>query len=113
MESKNSRLNIGLWKRIAVFIAILLVVDLLLILQVHMRFGDLLFIEGMLIFGAGAWIASGAMNLRRESWQTLTASPEGHKEFLEAERSKQVSDGIILMIVGAVIMSLAIASSLV
>lgn len=73
-----------------------------------MRYADLLFMEGILVFATGAYIASGIANLRRETYGTIIGDPEGHKEFLEKERSKQVADGIVLMTVGATIIALSI-----
>jgi hypothetical protein len=86
----------------------LCIVAIFLATYAHVRYGDLLFIEGIVTFAAGAYVASGVANLRRESWVTLTASPEGHREFLGEQRSKQVSDGIIIMIVGAIIIAISI-----
>jgi hypothetical protein len=77
-------------------------------LFLRIRFEDLMFMEGVLVFAAGAYVASGMANPRRENWKTLTADPEGYKEFLEDQRPKQLSDGIILMIIGATIIVLSL-----
>jgi uncharacterized membrane protein len=79
----------------------------------HIRYGDLLFIEGVVVFAAGAYVAAGVANIRRESPSSLTASPEGHREFLEEQRSKQVADGVLLMIIGAIVIALSIVFFLV
>ena len=64
---------------------------------------NLLFFEGIIIFGLGALVASGSSVQRMESWQSLYASPSGHMEYLIQERRKQFSFGTILMIIGAVL----------
>jgi hypothetical protein len=108
MEGENSSLNLGLWKKIAAVILVLCVVDVFLALYARIRFGDLLFVEGIMVFAAGAYVAAGAANIKRETPVSLMASPEGHREFLEEQRSKQVADGVLLMIVGAIIIAASI-----
>jgi len=107
MNTENSRFNLGSWKKIGAFMLILFTVDVFLALYAHIRYGDLLFIEGTVIFAIGAYVASGVANLRRESYATLTGSPEGHKEYLEEQRSRQVSDGVLIMIIGAIIIAIS------
>jgi hypothetical protein len=70
---------------------------------------NLLFIEGAIILGVGAWIASGASTLRTEKFSSLYARPEGHAEYLRQSRKKQFSFGIVLIIIGAALMGLSIA----
>lgn len=111
MGSENSSFNFGFWKKIAVFVLILCVVDLFLTSYWRMRYGDLLFIEGALVFAAGAYVAAGVANMLRERPATLMASPEGHREYLEEQRSKQVRDGVLLMIVGTIIIAISIMVS--
>jgi hypothetical protein len=108
MDVENSGVYFEFWKKIGAFMLILCIVDVFLAMYVRMRYGDLLFIEGIVVFAAGAYVASGAANLRRESYATLTASPEGHREYLEEQRSRQVSDGILLMVIGAIIIAVSI-----
>jgi hypothetical protein len=111
MESESSSFNIGLWKKIALIILILCVVDVFLASYWRVRYGDLLFIEGVVVFAAGAYVAAGVANMRRESQSSLTASPEGHREFLEEQRSKQIADGVLLMIIGAIVIAVSIVFS--
>jgi hypothetical protein len=80
-------------------------------LYLHIRWGDLLFVEGAVIFAASAYIALGTANLKRESYASLAASPEGHREYLEEQRSKQSSEGIIIMVVGVAIIAVSIIGS--
>jgi hypothetical protein len=108
MEGENSSLDLGLWKKIGAVILVLCVVDVFLASYVRIRYGDLLFVEGIMVFAAGAYVAVGLANIKREGLASLTASPEGHKEFLEEQRSKQVADGVLLMIVGAIIIAASI-----
>jgi hypothetical protein len=108
MDTQNSGYNLELWKKIGVFILILCIVDVFLALYAPMRYGDLLFVEGIVIFALGAYVASGAANLRREGPATLISSPEGHKEYLEEQRSRQVSDGILIMVIGTIIIAVSI-----
>jgi hypothetical protein len=103
---------VGFWGKVALFLLLLSAVDFFVALFLHVRFTDLMFMEGILIFAFGAVIASGIGNLRRERWTTLKADPQGHTEYLEDQRSKEDRDGIILMIVGAVIIGLSIAAAL-
>jgi hypothetical protein len=109
MESESSGFDFGLGKKIALIVLILCVVDVFLASYWRIRYGDLLFIEGVVVFAAGAYVAAGVANIRRETPSSLTASPEGHKEYLEEQRSKQVADGVLLMIIGAVIIAMSIA----
>jgi hypothetical protein len=108
MDAENSSLNLELWKKIGLLMLILCIVDVFLAMYSRMRYGDLLFVEGIVVFAAGAYTASGAANLRRESYATLAGSPTGHKEYLEEQRSRQVSDGILIMIIGAIIIAISV-----
>jgi hypothetical protein len=113
---KNLRVRVGsivgFWVKFALFLLLLSAVDFFAALFLHVRFTDLMFMEGILIFAGGARIASGMGNLRRETWRTLEADPEGHTEYLEEQRLKEDRDGIMLMIVGAIIIGLSIAAGL-
>jgi hypothetical protein len=113
MESKSSSFNFGLGKKIALIVLILCVVDVFVARYFRIRYGDLLFVEGVVVFATGAYVAAGVANIRRESPASLTASPEGHREFLEEQRSKQVADGVLLMIIGAIVIALSIVFFLV
>jgi hypothetical protein len=108
MGSGNSGFNFDLWKKIGLFLLLLFVADVFLASFWHIRYGDLLFVEGIFVFAAGAYIAAGVANIRRETQATLIASPEGHKEYVEEQRSKQVSDGILLMIIGAIVIAASV-----
>jgi len=69
---------------------------------------DLLFIEGALMFGAGALVASGASVLKIERWQSLYASPGGHIKYLREQRRKQFLSGMAMLIIGVVLICLSI-----
>jgi hypothetical protein len=105
MHAENSGLALDFWKKIGALILILCLVDVFLAVHMCVHYGDLLFVEGVVVFAAGAYVAAGVANLRRESYATLTGSPEGYREYLEEQRSRQVSDGILLMVIGAIINS--------
>jgi hypothetical protein len=107
MKAKLTEGLIRVWKKVAAVILIFCATNALLAWLLKMRYADLLFMEGILVFAAGAYIASGVANLRRETYGTMIGDPEGHKEFIEKERSKQVADGILLMTVGATIVVLS------
>lgn len=117
MESESENSSFGFWKKIAVVFLALFVADALLAWRLQIRYGDLLFFEGLIVFGAGAFATSEVANLRRETigtiYGTMTGDPEGQKEFLEEERRKEVSSGILLMIIGAIIIALSIISTLI
>jgi hypothetical protein len=100
------------WETVVLLLLLLSIVDLLVAVSLHVRFTDLAFMEGILVFGSGAVIASGVGNMRRERWTTLSGDPQGHTEYLEDQRSKEDRDGIILMIIGAIIVALSIAANL-
>jgi hypothetical protein len=63
----------------AVILVALLLADAFLAWYLQMRYGDLLFIEGMFVFAAGAYVAAGTGNLRRETVGTMMTDPEGQK----------------------------------
>ena len=117
MESEDENFSFGFWKKIVVVFLILLPADAFFAWRLQIRYGDLLFFEGLIVFGAGAFAASGVANLRRETigtiYGTMTGNPEGQKEFLEEERRKEWSSGIKFMIVGAIIIAVSIINTLV
>jgi hypothetical protein len=117
MESEDENFSFGFWKKIVVVFLILLPADAFFAWRLQIRYGDLLFFEGLIVFGAGAFAASGVANLRRETigtiYGTMTGNPEGQKEFLEEERRKEWSSGIKFMIVGAIITAVSIINTLV
>ncbi len=102
MDKKGFHFNFALWMKFAVLIIGLCVADFFIASYVGLRFGDLFFIEGALVFVAGVGIAGGGGNLRRERPSTLMGSPTGHTEFLEEQRKKQISEGIIVAAVGGI-----------
>lgn len=102
----------GFWKNVGLFLLLLCIVDLSVALFLRIRFADLLFMEGILVFAVGAYVASGMSNPRRENWKTLSTDSEGYREFLEDQRPKQLSDGVILMIIGAIMIGLSLAIGL-
>jgi len=76
------------------------------------RFVDVLFPEGLLIFAVGAYVAAGMGNPRSVDIRTTTADPEYYREYLEDQRPKQVSGGVILMLIGAILMILSVVIGL-
>lgn len=74
---------------------------------------DLLFIEGAVIFAIGALVASGVSVFRIETPSSLYASPGGHARYLRESRKKQFKFGIILIIIGAALMGISIATFLI
>lgn len=90
----------------------LCILGLVLAVYLHMRFVDVLFLEGLLLFVFGAYIASGMGNPRSADIRTTTADPEFYREWLEDQRSKQITEGTILMIIGAILMILAVVIGL-
>jgi hypothetical protein len=117
MEGEDEKFSFGFWKKIVLLFLVLLPLDAFFAWRLQIRYGDLLFAEGLIVFGAGAFAASGIANLRREAIGTtygaMTGHPEGQKEFLEEERRKEWSSGIKLMIVGAIIIAVSIIETLV
>ena len=113
MESEDEDSSFGFWRKIAVVLLALFAADAFLAWRLQIRYGDLLFLEGIIVFAAGAFAASGVANLRRETYGTMAGHPEGQKEFLEEQRRKQVSSGILLMIVGAIIIASSVISTLI
>lgn len=86
--------------------------DLVLAAYLHMRFVDVVFLEGLLIFAYGAYIASGMGNPRSADIRTTIADPEFYREWLEDQRSKQITEGAIMMIVGTALMISAVVIGL-
>jgi hypothetical protein len=107
----TSRIDSGLIKKIFAFIVILFIIDVILVSYWLVHLGDLLFIEGGFIFAAGAFVATGAANQIRESPRTLFADPEGYARFLREQRKKQYADGGLMMVVGAIIITISIVVS--
>ncbi|MBX5328738.1 hypothetical protein HM003_05225 [Candidatus Bathyarchaeota archaeon A05DMB-5] len=115
-------LNFEPWKKIGIVVPFIFIFDVLIVLftsgspfwgnkPAKVVFSDLLFFEGIIIFGIGALIASGYSALRIERWQSLYASPGGYTEYLREQRKKQVAFGIVCMLIGALLMLLAVAVS--
>lgn len=100
------------WKILAVCILFLCIADALAAFYFHIPFADLLFMEGIFVFASGAYVAAGMANPRSQNWKTLMADSEVYREFLEDQRHKQLSEGIILMVIGAIIIGLSVAIGL-
>jgi hypothetical protein len=100
MESEDENFSFGFWKKIVVVFLVLLPADAFLAWRLQIRLGDLLFFEGLVVFGAGALAASGVADLRgagaRAYIGTITGHPRGQKELLEergrARKRNQVHD---------------------
>jgi hypothetical protein len=112
MEKENVGLTFGSWKKIAVSLLALCILDFLLAIYLHVLFVDILFVEGVLIFAFGAYVAAGMGNPRTVDMKNTIADPEFYKEYLEDQRPKQVSEGVILMIIGAVLAILSVVIGL-
>ena len=120
MEIENRSLRSGILAKTVLVTVLLIILNALFLTVVPSFFAnksakamlsDIFFIDGAVTMGMGALIASGYTVFRIESWQTLYASPEGHTEYLETERRKQVLFGILLMVVGAVLIGLLVITS--
>lgn len=116
----NMDLNLEPWKKIGIIVLCIFIFDVLIVLftsgnpfwgnkPAKVVFSDLLFFEGIIIFGIGALIASGYSALRMERWQSLYASPGGYTDYLREQRKKQVTFGIVCMLIGALLVLLAVA----
>ena len=107
MEKENLGSTFGFWKRISVLLLALCILGFVLAVYLHLSFVDVLFLEGLLIFVFGAYIAAGMGNPKTVDIRTTAADPEIFREYLEDQRPKQVSEGVILMIIGVVLMILS------
>lgn len=94
------------------FLLAVCILGFLLAVYLHVLFVDVLFLEGLLIFVFGAYVAAGMGNPRTVNIKTTTADPEFYREYLEDQRPKQISEGIILMIIGAILMILSVVIGL-
>jgi hypothetical protein len=112
VEKKNIRSTLSSWKKTFAALLVLFILGLLLALYLNMRFVDVLFIEGLLIFAFGAFVAAGMGNPRTVDMKNTIADPEFYREYLENQRPNQVREGIILMILGAVLIILSIVIGL-
>lgn len=65
--------------------------------------------EGALIFGFGGYVAAGPRTVDNK---TTLAYPDVSREYLEEQRPKQLSKGVILMVIGAVLMVLGVVVGL-
>jgi len=113
--------NYWMWMKIGVVVACLcianLIIAVLLISESAVFLGarkskmvvlsDLFFLEGAVVLAVGALTAAGT-SLRRESFSSLYAKPDGHRKFLEEQRPKQFFFGILLIIIGAVLIGLSV-----
>jgi hypothetical protein len=59
MVVQGSRFNLGFLERLAGVTVALCVVGLFFAMYLHVIYGDVLFVEGLLVFGVGAYVASG------------------------------------------------------
>jgi hypothetical protein len=96
-------LSLRFWQKIAVLILVLYVLGFVLAVFFHVRVTDVVFMEGAFIFGFGAYVAAGPKTV---DVRTTIEYPGRAIEYLEEQRPKQLSKGLILMIIGAVLMVL-------
>jgi hypothetical protein len=108
MDLKRFSVQRGFLERLAVVILVLCLVGLFFAIYLHMTYGDVLFFEGLLVFAAGACEVGGVANLKREGFSSIFADPDALRVFLEEQRAKQDADGILIMIVGAIIIVISI-----
>ena len=116
MDQRKGNFSFGPMTKIGLIIAILFVFNILATFlgglwenkSRRTVLADLFFIEGAVIFGLGALVASGYTILRMETWKSLLARPGGHVEYLIEQRRKQFSFGIMLMIIGAALICLSV-----
>ena len=102
-------LSLGFWKKIAVLTLVLYILGFVLALFFNVRVTDVVFMEGAFIFGFGAFIAAGPRTFDR---RTTIEFPTASREYLEEQRPKQLSQGLIVMIIGAVLMVLGVVVGL-
>lgn len=116
MNQRKWHFSFGPWTKIGVILIFLSIFNIFITFfgkfwenkSKRVFLSDLFFIEGAVILGVGALVASGATVLKMERWQSLVASPSGHVEYLRQQRRKQFSSGIMLMIIGLVLICLSV-----
>ncbi len=101
-------LSLGFWQKISVLAVVLPILGFVLAAVFHARVTDVVFMEGAFIFGFGAYVAAGPKTYDK---RTTIVYPDVSREYLEEQRPKQLSKGLILMIIGAVLMVLGIVVS--
>jgi len=111
--------SIGFWSKLAIVIILLFIIDVIVVFvgalsdfwmgsTMKLTFSNLLFIEGILIAGIGAVIASGYTTWRT-NLSTVLADPAVYEEYMREQRRKQTRFGLTLMAIGAVLAVLAMA----
>ena len=108
MGLKGFRFDFRFLEKLVGVTVVLCVVGLFIAMFLHAIYGDVLFIEGMVVFAAGASVAAGLSNIKRERLATLMTDPDGLREFLEQQRAAQLSEGIWITVVGAIITVISI-----
>ena len=98
-------MSLAFWQKITVLILVLSILGFVLAVFFHMRFTDVLFMEGALIFALGGYVAAGPKPVDN---RTTIACPTVSRDYLLEQRPKRVSRGVVLMIVGAVLMVLGV-----
>ena len=101
-------LSLGFWQKIALLTVVLYILGFVLAAVFHVRVTDVVFMEGAFIVGFGAYVAAGPKTFDK---RTTIVYPEASLEYLEEQRPKQLSKGLILMVIGAVLMVLGIVVS--
>lgn len=102
----------GFWQKIILLILALFILGFAFSFFLHVRLTDVLFMEGLFIFVLGAYFAAGMGNPKTVDIRTTTADAGIYREYLEDQRPKQLSEGVVLMIIGAVLMVLAVVVGL-
>jgi hypothetical protein len=102
-------LSLRFWQRIVVLTLVLYILGFVLAVFFHMRVTDVIFMEGALIFALGAYVAAGPKTVDA---RTTIEYPAVSREYLEEQRPKQLSKGLILMVIGAVLIVLGVVVGL-
>ncbi len=107
-------LSLGSWREIAVLTMVLYILGFVVAVVFHMRVSDVVLVEGALIIGLGGYVAMGGSEGFDRNMGTIVY-PAASQKYSEEERaradeqrSKQLSKGLILMVIGAVLMVLGI-----
>jgi len=98
-------LSLVLWQKITLLILVLSLLGFVLAVFLNARLTDVLFMEGALIFAFGGYVAAGPRTVDN---RTTIAYPAVSREYLEEQRPKQLSKGVVLMIIGAVLIFLSV-----
>jgi len=105
METENSRFDFGTLEKMAVVTTALVIGTFLVATYEHFLYADAFLVEGLLILACGAFVALGVSNVerRRSSVARVWTDPDTLKEVFQAQRAAQVKDGLLIMVIGAIV----------